>query len=101
MVDWFITLWNYRPDALTVWSDPVVKERLSHYYSVMKNEKPARFLVAKLLSVDVDPYNSEMSIEELWKIHEEAARVFQGFYRDVASEGLRGLEKYENQGIAI
>jgi len=47
MVDWFITLWNYRPDALTVWSDPVVKERLSHYYSVMKNEKPARFLVAK------------------------------------------------------
>lgn len=95
MVDWFITLWNYRPDALTVWSDPVVKERLSHYYSVMKNEKPARFLVAKLLSVDVDPYNSEMSIEELWKIHEEAARVFQGFYRDMASEGLRGLEKYE------
>lgn len=87
MVDWFITLWNYRPDALTVWSDPVVKERLSHYYSVMKNEKPARFLVAKLLAVDVDPYNSEMSIEELWKIHEEAGKGISGILQ---RRGFRG-----------
>ncbi|MCC6041602.1 MAG: radical SAM protein [Desulfurococcaceae archaeon] len=95
MVDWFITLINLRPDALSVWNDPVVRERLSNYYSIMKNEKPARFIVAKLLKVDIDPYSKDVSDEELWRIHEKLKYEFQKFYADVSSKGLREVDKYE------
>ncbi len=95
MIDWFITLINYRPDALSVWSDPVVKERLSHYYSVMKNEKPARFLAAKLLPLDIDPYSPSVSVEELWRLHDKMSVEFEGFYRDLPRGGLGKLEASE------
>ena len=95
MVDWFITLINYRPDALSVWSDPIVKERLSHYYSVMKNEKPARFLVAKLLPLDIDPYMPSVSVDELWRLHDKMSIEFEGFYRDLSQGGLGKLEASE------
>jgi putative pyruvate formate lyase activating enzyme len=92
LIDWFITLINYRPDALSVWSDPIVKERLSHYYSVMKNEKPARFLAAKLLPLDIDPYSPSVSVEELWRLHDKMSVEFEGFYRDLSRGGLGKLE---------
>ncbi|MEM4583128.1 MAG: pyruvate formate lyase-activating protein, partial [Desulfurococcaceae archaeon] len=95
MVDWFITLINIRPDALSIWQDPVVKERLAHYYSVMKNEKPAKFLVARLMPVDVDPYSSDLSLEELWSIHDKARGEFTSMYKDICSEGLNKLSTLE------
>lgn len=94
MVDWFITLINIRPDALSVWADPDVKERLSHYYSVMKNERPARFLVAKYISIDIDPYSKEILFEELWNLHEKTSREFHGFYKDMINEGIDKLSRY-------
>lgn len=84
-IDRFITLLSARPDALTVWSDPSVKERLSHYYSVMKNEKSARFIVARSIPVDINPYSSEISTEELWKIHDKIQAEFFKIYSDYTS----------------
>ncbi|MEL9908679.1 MAG: radical SAM protein [Desulfurococcus sp.] len=88
MFDWFKTLIMYRSDALTVWGDPIVVERLSWYYSVMKNEKPARFMAAKKIPVDIDPYNNNISLDELWSIHEKASREFASLLRDIAERGL-------------
>lgn len=94
MVDWFKALITYRPDALTVWSDPEVRERLSWYYSVMKNEKPAKFMVARVVPVDVDPYDEELSLDALWSIHEKASRDFSSLLRDVRDRGL-SIEGFE------
>ncbi|ADV65365.1 radical SAM protein [Desulfurococcus mucosus] len=87
MLDWFKTLLTYRPDALTVWSDPVVAERLSWYHSVMRDEKPARFMVARRIPVDSDPY-AEESLEELWRMHDRASREHESLLRDVSERGL-------------
>ncbi|MCY0868904.1 MAG: radical SAM protein [Desulfurococcus sp.] len=87
MVEWFRILVSYRPDALTVWGDPVVVERLSWYYSVMKNEKPAKFMIAKKTPVEVNPFDG-VPLEELWVIHDEASRRFTSLLRDVRERGL-------------
>ena len=70
----------YRPDALLVWRDPVVKERLSWYYSVMRDERPARFLIARSVESPVNPYESSLSLDELWGIHDELSGRFSELY---------------------
>lgn len=94
MVDWFIVLFNVRPDALTVWNDPEVKIRLSHYYRVMKNEIPAKFMVAKRVGVEVDPFSQDMELEDLWKIHEKASVEFRKLYAEIVEKG-EGVDKLE------
>ncbi|MEM4769376.1 MAG: radical SAM protein [Desulfurococcaceae archaeon] len=94
MIDWFITLLHVRPDAITVWNDPEVKQRLSHYYRVMKNEIPAKFLVVKKVGVDVNPYSQDLTLEELWDIHNKASTEFRSLYKDVV-EQAEDISKYE------
>ncbi|MEM1699865.1 MAG: radical SAM protein [Desulfurococcaceae archaeon] len=94
MIDWFITLLHVRPDAITVWNDPEVKQRLSHYYRVMKNEIPAKFLVVKRVGVDVNPYSQDLTLEELWSIHNKASTEFRSIYKDVV-EHAEDISKYE------
>ncbi|MEM3763007.1 MAG: radical SAM protein [Desulfurococcaceae archaeon] len=94
MIDWFITLLHVRPDAITVWNDPEVKQRLSHYYRVMKNEIPAKFLVVKRVGVDVNPYSQDLTLEELWGIHNKASTEFRSIYKDVV-EHAEDISKYE------
>ncbi len=77
-----------RPDAYTVWSDPVVLERLRWYRSVMLDEKPARFLLAKKTPVDADPYSSGLEDKELWRLHEKARRGFESLFREASEDGL-------------
>ncbi len=69
MWDWKIL----RPDAIAVWKDPIVKERLSWYYKVMKNELPAKFVICK--KIEVEDFKG-LEIDELWKIHDEKVKVF-------------------------
>jgi len=95
LADWFITLISYRPDALSVWSNMTVRERLFHYYSVMRNERPARFLVAKLMPVDLDPYSGEIALKDLLNVHDKLAKEFQLFYRDLSTENVAKLERLE------
>ena len=70
------TLLIYRPDSFSVWHHDLIKERLNWYYSVMRGEKPAKFIIAKHVPIDIDPYH-EGSIEELWSVHKKAEKEFQ------------------------
>lgn len=68
-------LWRiYRPDAVAVWEDEVVKERLSWYYRVMRDEAPAKYHIAA--RVDAPKDYREASDGELWRIHDELAKAF-------------------------
>jgi putative pyruvate formate lyase activating enzyme len=94
-MEWFITLLNVRPDALSVWSNPVVRERLSWYYSVMRNEKPAKFLIAKKTPVEINPYLQELELKDLWRLHEKASQRFTEYLRSV-KRGELSIEKLED-----
>jgi len=94
----------YRPDAITIWQDPVVSERLSWYYSVMKEEKPAKFIISKKIGIENNPYN--LDLKELWKMHEKASREFYSLLKDVKNGfDINKLEKpkysYLDSKIAI
>ncbi|MEM4434115.1 MAG: hypothetical protein QXY95_04255 [Thermosphaera sp.] len=65
VLEWFITMIRARPDAILVWDDPDVRERLSWYYSVMKNLRPAKFMIAKRVRVEENPYRMDLPTEEL------------------------------------
>ena len=94
-MEWLATLLSMRPDAISVWSHPVVRERLSWYYSVMRNEKPAKFQVAKKTPVEGDPFSPDLTLKDLWGLHEKASRVFSDYLAAVKSEELNieDLEK--------
>ncbi len=69
-----------RPDAISVWRDAVVRERLSWYYRVMKDEMPAKFIICK--KIPVDDFKN-MDVEELWKIHDEKSEIFDELFRAI------------------
>jgi putative pyruvate formate lyase activating enzyme len=94
-MEWLATLLSMRPDAISVWSHSVVRERLSWYYSVMRNEKPAKFQVAKKTPVEGDPFAPDLTLKDLWGLHEKASRVFSDYLAAVKSEELNieDLEK--------
>lgn len=60
-----------RPDAVAIWSDEEVKRRLSWYYMVMRDEAPARFMIAKYLEAPDPPYS--LDTDELWRLHDKLA----------------------------
>lgn len=70
------SIFYYRPDSIFVWNDPIVKEKLSWYYLVMRNEKPAKFIVARAIESPINPYDELISMEELWSLHEKLSIIF-------------------------
>ncbi len=81
----------YRPDAVTVWRNSEVKNRLSRYYAIMNDELPAKFLVAKKVSVNVD---LNENIEKLWYIHEKTSEKFRSLLKkiDAGEVNLENLD---------
>ncbi|MEM1518621.1 MAG: radical SAM protein [Pyrobaculum sp.] len=63
----------YRPDAVAVWREPVVRERLSWYYAVMRDVAPAKFHIAARVEAPVD--YAMFEDRELWKLHDELGRA--------------------------
>ena len=59
-------------------NDKLAKKSLARYFAIVRNKKPARFLVAKKLSAE---FSKDDSIDELWAIHirciEDLARIEQ------------------------
>jgi len=53
--------------ASSPWDDPNLRKRLSWYYGVLRNLRPAKFRVCKLIAWDRDP--RLMSDAELWEAH--------------------------------
>ena len=64
----------YRPDAITVWENEEVRNRLSWYRKVMVNEKPAKYLICKRIEADIDL--KDAGYDELWHEHERLAIEF-------------------------
>ncbi len=59
----------YRPDAVHVWFDEDVRRRLSWYYSVMRDEKPAKFMIVKRIDAGEDP--KKLDTSQLWELHDK------------------------------
>lgn len=69
-----------RPDATAVLSDKKVRASLARYFSVVEDEKPAKFMIAKKLRAD---FSLNDSIEELWQKHAELTRKFYKIEREI------------------
>ncbi len=85
-------MWELRPDAISVWKDPVVKERLSWYYKVMNDEMPAKFMICKKVQADFD---EDTSLDELWRIHDESVKTFDKLL-DAIKKGRVDFERLED-----
>lgn len=73
-------LFALRPDAKTVWRHPEVKKRLSWYYEVMVDAKPAKYRICKRIEVDAD---LSLSDHDLWEAHEVASKEFERTWKGV------------------
>jgi putative pyruvate formate lyase activating enzyme len=93
-MEWITTLLSIRPDAISVWSHPEVKERLSWYYRVMRNEMPAKFQIAKRVPVEADLFSQDLSLRDLWSLHEESSRIFKDYFVAV-KKGEINIERLE------
>jgi len=74
-------IWSWRfirPDSITVWEDPEVRKRLDWYYRVMRDEAPAKFMIAKSIPSPEDP--EKLSEEGLWSLHKELSKEFDSMY---------------------
>ncbi len=70
-----------RPDAYTVWKDLEVRRRLEWYYKVMRNEKPAKFIICKYVDCDVNP--KDLTLEELWDVHNSVTKNFDSLLKSI------------------
>ena len=65
------TLW--RPDATAVLKDRKALVSLARYFDVMRDAKPAKFLMAKKLSAN---FSKHASLTKLWKTHDQLTEEF-------------------------
>lgn len=63
----------YRPDAVSIWREPAVRERLSWYYAVMRDLAPAKFHIAARVETSED--FAALDDEKLWKLHDELGKA--------------------------
>jgi len=81
-----------RPDAASVLNDKMARKSLARYFSVIKDEKPAKFILAKKLPAEF----SEMdSIKELWQKHAEVTQTFCKFEKEIDAR-QRSLQNMPN-----
>jgi len=89
-----------RRDAETVLNDKMARKSLARYFSVIQNEKPAKFMIAKKLPAEFSEHDS---IEELWQKH---ARLTKEFYEaegaiDARQKSLRGMQTPETSYLDL
>jgi len=89
LTPWYL----YRPDALAIWKSEDVKRRLWWYYRVMKDIKPAKFIIAKRVEVFENPV--ELDYEGLWDLHDEVAKEFRIIFKEIEMDKL-GVEELPN-----
>lgn len=99
-------VYRYRPDAFRALYNNILREKLPWYYSVLLGEKPAKFLIARGLEAPLNPYDENLSLEELWSVHDKLALEHRSLWLDIreGSERLKGGEpefSYLDVKIAI
>lgn len=78
-----------RPEAMEVLNDKMARESLSRYFAVMKDERRAKFSLAKKIPVD---FSEGDSIEKLWKHHTRTTKRFYRVQREV-DEGEKRIRQ--------
>ncbi len=99
-------MWVLRSDAATVWNNKEVQRRLSWYRAVMKNVKPAKFIIAKSIPAQVGVKDlEEMKEEELWRLHEDLSIAFRKIYESIrigkTTEAVAAETNFLNVKIAL
>jgi len=89
-----------RSDAAAVLNDKMVRKSLARYFSVMQNEKPAKFMIAKKLPAE---FNEKDSIGGLWQKH---ARLTEEFYEvetkiDTRQKSLKEMQNPEKSYLDL
>jgi len=85
-------MWSaLRPDAITVLKDKRARESLARYFDVMKDNKPAKFMIAKKLPAN---FSKEDSIETLWQTHEKATEDYYVLEKEIDT-GQKNLGEME------
>lgn len=82
-----------RPDAVQVWRDDEVNQRLYWYRQVMVGSFPAKFMLCRKVPVELKLVGATES--ELWAEHEECSNILSGLVKDVAT-GSDVDQSYEN-----
>ena len=77
-----------RPDAVSVWKDTEVRERLSWYRQVMIGRLPAKFMLCRKIPTQVE--NSDASQEELWNEHASLSQQLCDLVKNVESGSESG-----------
>jgi putative pyruvate formate lyase activating enzyme len=73
-----------RPDAQSVLNDKLVTKSLSRYFSVVRNERPAKFQIARKIPAD---FNKTDSTEQLWHKHDALTEEFFNIQKDTDDTG--------------
>ncbi len=76
-----------RLDALTVWFNKEVKERLKWYYEVMAEKKPAKYLICKRVPTELKL--EEASEKELWSEHKRLSEEFKKIWNKIKKGELK------------
>ncbi len=76
-------MFNSSFTALSIWNDSQVRENLLWYLAVSTNEKPAKYLIARRIPINVEL--KESSEEKLWEEHEKATLLFLKAWHDIKS----------------
>src|SRR3972149_2555751 len=82
----------WRPDALAVLYNEKATHSIPRYFSVMQDEKPAKFMIARRLSAD---FTQENTPEQLCNQHDERTDEFCALEKQVDS-GHKSLEQLES-----
>ncbi len=79
-----------RPDAIWIWGNPSVQEKLRWYYEVMTDKMSAKFLICKKVAVE-GPLEI-ISEGELWRVHERASEEFRTIHATVREGNVSPFE---------
>jgi putative pyruvate formate lyase activating enzyme len=83
-------MWSrLRPDALAVLCEERVRASLARYFTVMKDEKPAKFMIAKKIPA---VFHEQDTLEALWQDHGKLIRVFEMFEKRI-DDGQESLDE--------
>jgi putative pyruvate formate lyase activating enzyme len=81
-----------RTDAVAVLKDKNAQASLPRYFAVMRDEKTAKFLIAKKLPAD---FNENDSLPKLWLIHEKLTEEFVHLQEEI-DRGEKNLTDLES-----
>ena len=78
-----------RPDAVEALHNQVFRNVLSWYYSILIDDYPAKFHIAKVVEVPTDVHIDECDEDCLWGVHRDLEKVFTSLWREVRAEDIR------------